>query len=77
MKFQIVFAAICAFVAVSSKKGFFQPNGLQAVNLNNRANSCGNALAINSGFWGDANACSNSAATNYNVVGQQQGGNCY
>ena len=77
MKFQIVFAAICAFVAVSSKKGFFQPNGFQAVNLNNKANSCGTALAINGGYCGDANAFSNSAATNFNVVGQQQGGNCY
>ena len=81
MKFQTVLAAIFAFVAVSAKKGYqcgFRgynaPN--QLVNMNNRANSNANALAINNSCFGDANAFSQSAATNANCVNQNQGG-CY
>ena len=71
MKFQIILAAMFAFIAVSGKR-FYRAN-LQSANLNNVANSNGNALAINnSGFYGNANAFVNSDATNYNVVSQNQ-----
>jgi hypothetical protein len=70
MKFQIFLAAVFAFVAVSAKKRFSA--NFQAVNLRNNANSCGNALAINSGYFGNANAFVNSDATNLNVVSQNQ-----
>ena len=81
MKFQTVLAAIFAFVAVSAEKGF--QSGFrgytgqnQLVNMNNRANSNANALAINNSCFGNANAYSQSAATNANFVNQNQGG-CY
>ena len=85
MKFQTVLAAIFAFVAVSSKKGlpcgfgrYCGQNPTQIANLNNRANSNGSALAINSAFVGDANACVQSGATNANYVSQNQNqGGCF
>ena len=78
MKFQIVLAAIFAFVAVSAKKDWgcgFRGNApnTQLVNMNNRANSDANALAINNSCFGNANAWSQSAATNANCVNQNQG----
>ena len=68
MKFQIILAAIFAFVAVSTKKGY----NLQQANIKNCADSEGNALAINSSFFGNANAIVDSAATNANFVCQDQ-----
>ena len=41
------------------------------VNLDNYAQSNANSLAINTGIFGDANAISNSDATNVNVVNQR------
>ena len=41
------------------------------VNLDNYAQSNANSLAINTGIFGDANAISNSDATNVNVINQR------
>ena len=71
MKFQIVLAAIFAFAAVSSKNWYGTRNN-QVANLCNKATSDGCALAINSGFIGDANAVVCSQATNANYVCQNQ-----
>ena len=73
MKFQIVLAAIFAFVAVSTKKGNWgQTNLKQDVDIHNNACSEGNALAINCAGFGNANALVCSDATNYNCVSQRQ-----
>ena len=74
MKFQIVLAAIFAFVAVSTKKGCWRPSTYERQNVDicNKASSEGNALAINSAFCGDANAAVFSNAANYNCVEQRQ-----
>ena len=74
MKFQIVLAAIFAFVAVSTKKGYCYGGGnqIQNANLCNNASSQGNALAINSACIGNANAWVDSNAANYNCVSQNQ-----
>ena len=71
MKFQIVLAAIFAFVAVSSKKwgGYEQ---IQNVHANNRACADGNSLAINCAGWGDANAVACVEGQNANLVCQNQ-----
>ena len=70
MKFQIIFAAIFAFAAVSAKK--FIDTNLQAANICNYAKSDGTAVAINGSLFGSANAQVNSCATNYNKVDQYQ-----
>jgi len=41
------------------------------VNLDNYAQSNANSLAINAGVFGNANAISNSDATNVNVIDQR------
>jgi len=41
------------------------------VNLDNYAESNANSLAINEGVFGNANAISNSDATNVNVINQR------
>ena len=76
MKFQIIFAAIFAFAAVSSRKGCFfghNTDNYQVANLYNSARSDGAALAINNScFGGSANAAVCSKATNVNCVDQDQ-----
>ncbi len=71
MKFQIILAAIFAFAAVSTKKWGGNHNNQEA-NIYNVAKSNGAALAINSGFLGNANAFVDSRATNVNFVDQDQ-----
>ena len=70
MKFQIIFAAIFAFAAVSAKK-FFDINA-QTAKLSNFAKSDGTAIAVNGSLFGSANALVNSCATNCNDVDQYQ-----
>ncbi len=71
MKFQMILAAIFAFAAVSTKK-WYGGNNNQETNICNKAYSNGAALAINSGFIGNANAFVDSRATNVNYVDQNQ-----
>ena len=52
--------------------GFRNQNNI--ANINNCANSNANALAVQAGYCGDANANAISAATNVNCV--NQGGLC-
>jgi hypothetical protein len=71
MKFQMILAAIFAFAAVSTKN-FYGNNNNQETNIRNFAKSNGEAIAINSGVFGNANAFVNSRATNLNYVNQDQ-----
>ena len=64
-------SSIILFVALqmfSAKKFIIADNNLAAVN--NVANSQANALAIQAGVFGNANANANSAATNLNYIRQ-------
>ena len=45
----------------------------QSIFMNNNANANGNAMAINAGFCGDANAFSQANAGNYNMISQSSG----
>ena len=72
MKFQIVLAAIFAFAAVSTRDYFRGNTNAQILDINNYARSNGEAIAINQGIYGRANAYVNSRATNYNDVQQNQ-----
>ncbi len=83
MKFIISAVLLVAIQVVSSAK-YFGPlygrrvlfrggnNGDNIANINGIANSNANALAVNAGVFGDANANAFSAATNVNNVSQRQ-----
>jgi hypothetical protein len=66
---------VISFVAlqvVSSSQWFRgrRNRGGNFIRLDNIAESNANALAINAGLFGDANAVANSDATNVNVINQ-------
>ncbi len=70
MKFQIISAIfMVTFQIFNAKKSF--RGGKQEVDIDNKAIANSNALAINAGVCGDANAISASSATNYNNVCQK------
>ena len=64
-------SSILLFVALQmfSAKSFGINNNNVAL-VNNKADSQANALAIQAGFFGNANANANSAALNYNNIRQ-------
>ena len=86
MKFIISAVLLVAIQVVSSAKRHFcrphcytpccKPHCYQAgdniANINNCADSNASSLAVNAGFFGNANANALSAATNVNNVSQRQ-----
>jgi hypothetical protein len=75
MRFQIVLAAFLgiAIQMISAKKTkWVTKKPVQKIEMNNMASSNSNAMAINAGVIGDANAFSGSDATNFNVISQSQ-----
>ncbi len=77
MRFKIVL--ICFLVALQVlsaaklKQNFrfpSKPAKTQSIYMNNMADSNSNAVAINAGLFGDANAYSVSNAGNYNMISQ-------
>jgi hypothetical protein len=83
MKFISSAILLVALQMFSAKKSFYGgchiplcafPNQNNVANINNVANSNANALAVQAGCYGNANANAISAATNVNHV--NQGGFC-
>lgn len=79
MKFISSAILLVALQIFSAKKSFYGgchiplcafPNQNNVANINNVANSNADALAVNAGFFGNANANAVSAATNLNYVNQ-------
>ena len=80
MKFNIllVLASFAVQVMTASKlrtsgfPAFSMPAGgsMQLINMKNVANSITNALAVNAGYFGDANAFASGNSGNYNQVYQ-------
>ena len=70
MKFisSIILLVALQMFSASKSRQFIVGNNLAKVN--NVANSQANALAIQAGFFGNANANANSAATNINKITQ-------
>ena len=71
-----IICLVVLFVAlhlVESNKWCFRPRGRGGnfVRLENCAVADSNALAINTGIFGDANAVANSGATNVNAINQR------
>jgi hypothetical protein len=73
MRFNIVLVLCLATFQVLSAaelKKFIKPKATQSIMMNNKADSTSNALAVNAGIIGDANAFSVSNAGNYNMISQ-------
>jgi hypothetical protein len=72
MRFQIVLIAFLGIAVemISGKKNKWLKKPLQKVDMNNKATSNSNSLAVNAGVFGDANAFSGSDASNFNMIGQ-------
>jgi hypothetical protein len=68
MKFISSIILAVALQMFSASKLFIADNNVALVN--NKANSQANALAIQAGLFGNANANANSAATNNNKIRQ-------
>jgi len=74
MKFISSIILLVALQMFSAKKQFLLPAFITANNnaaaVNNQANSQANALAVQAGILGNANANANSAAVNNNLINQ-------
>ena len=73
MKFQIVLAAFLgiAIEMISGKKNKWVKKPFQVVDMNNKATSNSNSMAVNAGVFGDANSFSGADASNFNMIGQK------
>ena len=74
MRIQIVIAAflgIAVEMITALKRGKdWKNSGVQCVDIDNKASSNANSMAIHSGFLGNANSVAVGSATNYNCVDQ-------
>jgi len=73
MKIQIVLAAFLgvAVEMITALRGNdWRRGGIQSVNMDNRASSNANSLAINAECFGNANSLAVGSATNFNCVDQ-------
>jgi len=75
MKFNIaILLCFAAFqLLFAAKLNQFLKMPTQSIKINNKADSTSNALAVNAGIIGDANAFSMSNAANYNMISQSSG----
>ena len=73
MRFQIILVAFLGIAVelISSKKRYKKAEGIQYVDIDNKAGSQANSFALNCGFIGDANSLACSDATNFNGVEQK------
>ncbi len=81
MKIQIVLAAFLgvAVEMITALRGNdWRKGGIQSVNIDNKAHSNANSLAINAGCFGNANSLAVGSATNVNCVDQEmKAGRCH